>query len=69
MSWDCRNELPGTFELVSLEARRSDRTTTRPFGERPIGMFVFDHAGRFSVQLSDPDRSPKHAGYVAMFGS
>ncbi len=64
-----QDELPGTFELVSLETRRSDGAITRPFGDRPIGMFVFDRAGRFSVQLTDGDPTRNHGGYVAMFGS
>jgi hypothetical protein len=64
-----RDELVGTFELVSLESRRSDGEITHPFGERPIGMFVFDQAGRFSVQLTEPDRSADQGGYVATFGN
>ena len=64
-----QDELPGTFELVSLETRRSDGATTRPFGDHPIGMFVFDRAGRFSVQLTDNLPTPNEGGYVAMFGS
>lgn len=57
------------FELVSLETRRSDGATTRPFGDHPIGLFVFDRAGRFSVQLTDGLPTPNNGGYLAMFGS
>ena len=64
-----QDELPGTFELVSLETRRSDGATTRPFGDHPLGMFVFDRAGRFSVQLTDNLPPPDHGSYLAMFGS
>jgi Lipocalin-like domain len=64
-----RDELVGTFELVSLESRRSDGEIAHPYGEQPIGMFVFDRAGRFSVQLTEPNRSPAQGGYVAMFGT
>ena len=66
---ELRDELVGTFDLVALESRRSDGAVTHPYGDRPIGMFVFDRAGRFSVQLTAPDRSPNQVGYVAMFGS
>jgi hypothetical protein len=64
-----RDELIGTFELVALESRRSDGVISHPYGDRPTGIFMFDAAGRFSVQLTDPDRSPDRGGYVAMFGT
>ena len=51
-----QDELVGTFELVALESRRSDGEITHPYGEQPIGLFVFDATGRYSVQLTDPDR-------------
>ena len=51
-----KDELVGTFELVALESRRSDGVITRPYGEQPFGMFMFDSSGRYSVQLADPDR-------------
>ena len=63
-----QDELPGTFELVSLETRRSDGAIIRPFGDRPLGMFVFDRAGRFSVQVTRGDPTPNDGGYLAMFG-
>ena len=64
-----QDELLGTFELISLERRRSDGAITLPFGDDPIGMFVFDRAGRFSVQVSEHVPSSDHGGYLAMFGS
>ena len=64
-----QDELVGTFELVALEARRSDGKITRPYGDHPIGSFMFDAAGRFSVQLTDPERTADQRGYVAMFGT
>ena len=30
---------------------------------------MYDSAGRYSVQLTDPDRTPEHGNYVAMFGT
>ena len=64
-----QDELVGTFELVTVESHRSDGEITRPYGDHPIGMFMFDSAGRFSVQLTDPDRSAEPQSYVAMFGT
>jgi hypothetical protein len=60
--------LIGTFELVSLETHRSDGHVTRPLGKSPTGMFMFDSAGRFSVQIMDPLVHPARTAYVAMFG-
>ena len=64
-----QDELVGTFELVALESRRSDGQLTRPYGEHPIGLFMFDADGRYSVQLTDPDRPPDQWNYVATFGT
>ena len=64
-----QDELVGTFELVALESRRSDGEITYPYGDHPIGMFMFDSAGRYSVQLTDPDRTPDQGNYLATFGT
>ena len=63
------HDLVGTFELVTLESRRSDGEITHPYGEHPIGLFMFDSSGRYSVQLTDPDRSADQSNYVATFGA
>ena len=64
-----QDELVGTFELVALESRRSDGDVTHPYGERPVGMFMFDPTGRYSVQLADPDGTREQSGYLATFGT
>ena len=64
-----QDDLVGTFELVALESRRSDGEITHPYGNHPIGMFIFDSYGRYSVQLTDPDRPPEPGNYLAMFGT
>ena len=64
-----QDELVGTFELIALESRRSDGEITHPFGDHPIGMFMFDSAGRYSVQLTNPDRTPDQTNYLATFGT
>jgi Lipocalin-like domain len=61
-----KDQLAGTWRLVSLETRRADGEVTQPFGSRPIGFFVFEAAGSYSVQLADRDRP---AGYVASLGT
>jgi hypothetical protein len=66
MARSLRDELAGTWRLVSLETRRADGRVTYPFGSRPIGFFVFGAGGHYSVQLADRDRA---AGYVASLGS
>ena len=64
-----QDELVGTFELVALETRRSDGEITHPYGDHPIGLFMFDPAGRYSVQLMDADRSGGQSSFLATFGS
>ena len=65
--------LVGTFHLVALEARRSDGDVSHPFGTTPVGIFVFDADGNYSVQLMDSDRSGGQlaagTGQMAMFGT
>ena len=57
-----QDRLAGTFHLVSLETRRSDGVVSSPFGRGVIGLFMFDRAGNFAVQLMGD-----HA--MAMFGT
>lgn len=64
-----RDELVGTFELVALELRRSDGEITHPYGVHPIGLFFFDSAGRYSVQLTNGDRSGDQSSFLATFGT
>jgi Lipocalin-like domain len=64
-----QDELIGTFELVALESRRSDGEITHPYGDHPLGMFMFDSAGRYCVQVMDPDQTPDQRTYLAMFGT
>jgi Lipocalin-like domain len=57
-----QDRLAGTFQLVSLETRRSDGVVSHPFGRRVIGSFMFDRAGNFAVQLMGDQP-------MAMFGT
>jgi hypothetical protein len=46
-----QDRLAGTFHLVSLETRQADGVVSHPFGEQVIGVFMFDRAGNYAVQL------------------
>ena len=63
-----QDRLPGTYRLVAMETTTSAGTVTRPFGERPTGMFMFD-GSNFCVQLAATDRSASDRPVVAMFGT
>jgi hypothetical protein len=57
----------GAWLLHSYETAQADGTVTKPYGERPRGMFSFAGSGHFSVQLGpDPHEA---ARYTAFFGS
>lgn len=66
MARSLTGQLAGTWRLVSLETHRADGEVTQPFGYRPLGFFVFDAMGHYSVQLADQDRPD---GYVASLGT
>jgi hypothetical protein len=51
-------QLVGTWALVSAEARRSDGTMVRLYGEHPQGLIMYDAMGNMSVNLMRSDRSP-----------
>jgi Lipocalin-like domain len=53
---ELRSSLVGSWKLVSYETRRADGAdgmTSHPFGDAPIGLFIFDPDGNYSVQLSN----------------
>ena len=64
-----QDELVGTFELVGLESRHSDGVITHPYGDHPVGIFMFDVSGRFSVQVTAQAAIPRPTNYLAMFGT
>jgi hypothetical protein len=54
---DLRSSLVGSWRLVSYETRPADGAggqAAHPFGEAPIGLFIFDPDGNYSVQLRNP---------------
>jgi hypothetical protein len=79
-----REELVGTWTLVSFEHTGSDGTIVSTYGERPVGLLMYDAQGYMSAQIMDARRprfasgnrriATEHelreavAGYVAYFG-
>jgi hypothetical protein len=57
----------GAWRLESYETVQADGATSRPFGERPRGMFSFAASGHFSVQLGPEVHEPGR--YTAFFGT
>lgn len=64
-----QDRLPGTYRLVAMETRTADGDVSRPMGERPAGMFMFD-GSNFCVQLASTERGGvSEPPVVAMFGT
>ena len=80
-----KEQLTGTWKLISSEFRRSDGEVTYPLGRDAVGLLMFGANGHVSVQIMRPDR-PKFAssdhqkgtpaevktafeGYAAYFGT
>jgi hypothetical protein len=55
-SGKAKDELVGTWRLVSWESRRSDGEIVYPYGRDVIGILNYDAAGNMSVQFMRPDR-------------
>lgn len=56
------NPFVGTWRLEVYEFRFEDGTTRRPFGDRPVGLIIYDARGNMAVQFSAPERKPFAAG-------
>jgi Lipocalin-like domain len=62
-----QDRLPGTYRLVSLVTTTTTGEVSRPMGDQPTGLFVFDRAGNYSVQLTSTGAGDRPA--MAMFGN
>jgi len=51
-----KDQIVGAWEVVSYENTRPDGTKTRPYGERPHGLAIYDRTGRYVTMLTKPDR-------------
>jgi hypothetical protein len=49
-------QLIGTWRLISMTSETSDSPITRPFGDAPLGLLIYDAAGNVAVQLMSQDR-------------
>jgi hypothetical protein len=76
-----REELLGTWELVSYESTEPDGRRRLPFGNA-VGRITYDAAGNMTGQVMRPDRAPvdthegttervraAYTGYIAYFGT
>lgn len=52
------DNLVGAWRLVSFEERTPAGEIIHPYGERPVGLLVYDASGRMSVQVMRSDRAP-----------
>lgn len=75
----------GTWRLLACEGQWSDGRVTRPYGDEPGGLLVYDGQGRFSGQImargrpaftagnllkgSDAEVRAAFEGYLAYYGS
>ena len=78
-----QDRLVGTWKLVSFEDRRPTGEVTHPHGRDPLGVIMYDNAGRMAAQIMNrgrPDfadrRQPTpeekktaYDTYIAYFGS
>jgi hypothetical protein len=60
----------GTWRVVAFETHNSDGTVTKPYGEQPIGYFIYDSTGHLSIQvMENPAKSdpPTAFGYFGTY--
>jgi len=51
LSGQSPTSIVGTWKVVKYEDRGADGTISHPYGENPIGYFVYDATGRLSVHI------------------
>ena len=75
--------LVGTWRLVRFENTAADGTVSHPYGEHPLGYFVYDPTGHLSVQImrnppiapfassppSEAELRGAYSAYAAYFGT
>jgi len=54
--------LQGTWRMEAAYERRADGGITHNYGEHPQGLMMVDAAGRYSIQIFRPDRTPFRSG-------
>lgn len=53
-----KDQLIGTWRLLSCDAVTSDGKTAYPFGPKPTGRLIYDRAGGMTVQVMASGREP-----------
>ncbi len=56
------SSLEGTWTMDSAYEIHADGTRTTNYGEHPAGLFIVDHAGRYSMQIFRIGRPPFASG-------
>src|SRR4051812_27742270 len=55
-----KEQLVGTWTLVSIDNISADSTRVHPYGENPQGLLMFDTKGNYAIQILKTER-PKVA--------
>jgi hypothetical protein len=63
-----KEQLVGTWTLVSWEQKKGDGTKVQRFGENPVGIAFFDTGGRYIITVMRSDRA-KYASDVPWQGT
>jgi lipocalin-like protein len=63
-----KEELVGTWMVISWEQKKNDGTTLRQFGANPTGMAIFDAGGRYIITVMRSDRT-KYASNALWHGT
>lgn len=56
------SSLEGTWTMDSAYEIHADGTRSTNYGEHPAGLFIVDHAGRYSMQIFKIGRAPFASG-------
>jgi hypothetical protein len=54
---ELKEQLVGTWTVVSWEQKKSDGTRLQQFGASPVGIAFFDAGGRYVITVMRPDRA------------
>jgi hypothetical protein len=63
-----KEQLVGTWTIVSWEQKKSDGTKLQHFGAKPMGIAFFDAGGRYVITVMRSDRA-KHASNALWQGT
>ena len=50
------NQFVGTWKPISFELHLFDGTVMKPFGDKPVGLAIFDNNNNFMAQVMKPGR-------------